>query len=506
MKLIIKNYGAIKEASIDLSKKLYLFVGYNNTGKTYLTKLIYEIFNPDTLSAFSSSEFNTFDNEKDIEDLILTQKIIDTILEDFSNYLKEEVVIKRLLKLNTQTSDLEKLHIAFKYDIETIENSELKSNSELKVAGLSTVAFNVIKEKKSLKLKIEQWNKGEFLSAIIPDDKEELFQSYFDKFFKKDDSKEAFSSFINVMNNSTNICLLLNLLLQIDEKPFFLPSNRDFILENAEALKTKVDETTKEIAKLAVDLLGTGDTNKEQISNLLARKLENAQPSYIQELSDEILKLRSNKDEGFIIQGTSFYDDLLEKLTKLLGGEIIYEKASAISNSYEKFKLHQGAEKVIKMDLASSSVNQLSPLFLFFKYLAKAERNFLMIDEPEENLHPQNQILLINLLMEFIANNNRLLITTHSPLIAEVINNYLVLSQLTNKEEIIKERGLPQIDITADNVGIYHFAGEKVFEQRIDKYGALVTSFKLAQDDVYDFGGELGDLMFKQLARESNKA
>ena len=128
MKLIVKNYGAIKEASIDLSKKLYLFVGYNNTGKTYLTKLIYEIFNPDTLNDFSSSKFNTFESEDKFE-LILTGELIDNILKDFSNYLREEVVIKKLLKLGTSTLELEKLHIEFEYDIETVKNSELKSNS-----------------------------------------------------------------------------------------------------------------------------------------------------------------------------------------------------------------------------------------------------------------------------------------------------------------------------------------------------------------------------------------
>jgi predicted ATPase len=58
-----------------------------------------------------------------------------------------------------------------------------------------------------------------------------------------------------------------------------------------------------------------------------------------------------------------------------------------------------------------------------------------MIDEPEENLHPENQILLVNLLLEFLTTNNRLLITTHSPLVAEVVNNYLILGQLENKEK-----------------------------------------------------------------------
>ncbi len=35
MKILVKNLGAIKQAEIDLSKKLTVFCGPNGTGKTY---------------------------------------------------------------------------------------------------------------------------------------------------------------------------------------------------------------------------------------------------------------------------------------------------------------------------------------------------------------------------------------------------------------------------------------------------------------------------------------
>jgi predicted ATP-dependent endonuclease of OLD family len=97
MKLVVKNYGAIKEGTIDLSKKLYLFVGYNNTGKTYLTKLIYEIFNPDTLNDFSNSNYNEFKYEN-VGKLELTKALIDAVLKNYSNYLQEVVILISLQK------------------------------------------------------------------------------------------------------------------------------------------------------------------------------------------------------------------------------------------------------------------------------------------------------------------------------------------------------------------------------------------------------------------------
>jgi predicted ATPase len=38
MKLTVNNLGAIKKGTIDLDKSVYLFVGYNNSGKTYMSK------------------------------------------------------------------------------------------------------------------------------------------------------------------------------------------------------------------------------------------------------------------------------------------------------------------------------------------------------------------------------------------------------------------------------------------------------------------------------------
>ena len=45
MNIRIQNLGAIKEACIDLNKKLTVFCGPNNTGKTYVSYIIYALTN-----------------------------------------------------------------------------------------------------------------------------------------------------------------------------------------------------------------------------------------------------------------------------------------------------------------------------------------------------------------------------------------------------------------------------------------------------------------------------
>jgi len=103
--------------------------------------------------------------------------------------------------------------------------------------------------------------------------------------------------------------------------------------------------------------------------------------------------------------------------------------------------------------------------------------------------------------LEFSA-NNRLLITTHSPLVTEVINNYLVLSQLDNKNSLLEELGLSDVHISPSNTGIYYFQGESITEHKVEQYGTTFTSFKFAQDRVYSISETLSDLMFSQLNKK----
>ena len=69
MKIEIKNLGAVKSATIDISKKLNLFCGPNGTGKTYIAYAIYDIFKSD----FHIGTNEIFDNL--VGELVKNKKI-----------------------------------------------------------------------------------------------------------------------------------------------------------------------------------------------------------------------------------------------------------------------------------------------------------------------------------------------------------------------------------------------------------------------------------------------
>ena len=127
--------------------------------------------------------------------------------------------------------------------------------------------------------------------------------------------------------------------------------------------------------------------------------------------------------------------------------------------------------KELDMYLSSSTANQLTTLYLYLKYWAGKSDNFLIIDEPEENLHPKNQIALLDILMKFAdRNNNRVLVTTHSPLMAEAVNNHAHISFLQDKGENVEELLAGNEDFTPhenlkfDDYGVYFFDGEGIEE------------------------------------------
>lgn len=490
MKLVVKNFGPIKEAVIDLSKKHYFFVGYNNTGKTYMSKLIYDIFSKKNSNDFAEFSDKVFRQNKD-GNLVLTDKIIKDVIEEFAVFLRTKV-ITRSLKVNRSSNFiLKNLEIYFQYDIKEIKELHLSSKvtigflmkKEDNPEGNFDILF-IEKKENSLLLELSQSdNNYDTLPSHIVDSM----------------PKKVFTNHIKTATKNVILQSVLSLLLQNQETPFFLPANRSFILENANVLIVDESQKQREFVEKLRDLSENPPENMDRIKVLLSKGYESNQTVHISNLIAEISKLRGNNNEDFIQNGTTFYDDLLVRLAKTMGGSIEMAKMSSFSNYKEQFVLSNTDNQTLDLFLASSSANQLSILYLYLKYWAKASNNFLILDEPEENLSPLNQVRILDLLLDFAnKNNNKILVTTHSPLLGQMLNNYLTLGQLENRAEIAEQLGFQDKNVNPENTGIYYFNGETVSETTISNYGAIYQSFKSVEEEVYQINDYLGNLMIQQ--------
>ncbi len=124
MKLIINKFPPITgRCEIDLSKKLTLFVGHNNSGKTYISQLIWGIYN---IKATPLVAFNQTNKEpipvQGKMDIALDDVYLDKLSKMFTKYLVENEIPKIFKKdiecdieIKIEESDLKNMAIQYTY-------------------------------------------------------------------------------------------------------------------------------------------------------------------------------------------------------------------------------------------------------------------------------------------------------------------------------------------------------------------------------------------------------
>ncbi|MBP0016451.1 MAG: AAA family ATPase [Cyanobacteria bacterium SBLK] len=472
MKLLIKNLGPIKNNTqeIDLSKRFYVFVGVNNSGKTYVSQLLWTIFDDKTIHRFarhlSNKEVMNIKIEKNFE---ITEVFVKNILENFAEFLKNE--LSSTYNISYNLAFIQNIELLFQFSIEELKTTSVTINalsgSEEKLPEEYLEYLTVTKDVDSLVFQIETKKISESLMNMF--------------------SENSLSEIENKIDSTKKELIIqstITILLKQFYETFFLPASRSFYpsfyryiydieRRNHEEFKQKISNLLEETE---------GNPTNKDIESLRKSSLFTRRPytKPINQAIEDVYSLNINPEE------VSHYINLVERLAEVMGGDILMKSLEGIAPIEFFFKPHK-QEKDLPMYLASSSVNQLSLLYLYFKYWVAEENNFLMMDEPEENLHPANQVLLLELLLDFAnQNDNRVLITTHSPLLANALNNYVYLDILKNDldcdlDDIIEEHDLPissSTSIARDDVGVYFFNGKKIIEYDSGYYSIYFRDFQ----------------------------
>ena len=185
----------------------------------------------------------------------------------------------------------------------------------------------------------------------------------------------------------------------------------------------------------------------------------------------------------------------LTKLTTLIEGNISIDKSEELGMADISYTHKSGTN--LPMYLSSSMVNQLATVYLYFKYWYTKDNSFLLLDEPEMNLHPQKKIEFTKILLDF-ASSNKLLIATHSSTLAKSIINNIHLFDLKEKKEniqdFVEENGLKMdfdIDLKSNDIGIYFFNGKTIVPYKRDNNSNIhfgtFTEIEELQAKQYDY-------------------
>lgn len=497
MKIEVKNFGPIKKGQIDLDKKVTVFVGNNNSGKSYMSQLMWSLNSSENILSFNGTD--SIPNPIGNKSIIVTKEIAVKIIEAYSVFLRNNV-LPDLFNVKKDFFSIGNFSIFFLNFIDEFL-IKLKNTSfsfyypyqkEGEMQGYYTGYYSFKKAMNSFQILIET------NVYTIPKNLHEISDkelSEIPSYTAINDTKDM--DFFKQEIAKTIIEIIFNGNL-FDEKykTFFLPANRVFY----PSYYKQIYSVAKEEKDLIDSRLKKGFT-LDSLKALLKTPYSKA----VDDLIREIYELNKTQNES------GFYPDLLIELKEIIGGDIIVKSVEGIAPVEFFLKLDDGKE--LDMYMSSSSANQLATLNLYLKFWAEEKENFLIIDEPEENLHPENQIKLINLLMKFADRGNKILITTHSPLITDHINNYANLSYLNeageNTEHLIAEGNTEMAAIKKikhADYGVYFFNGDSIKEYEIGDYGAYFRDFALAEEKVKDMSNTLRDNIYKNINEKARKS
>lgn len=383
MKVKVQNLGIIKEADIDLGKRLLVFCGPNNTGKTYISYLLYALTN---MSLAVQTKFSAEQLQQIVDGLILDYTFD---IESLYQYREKQLrLIEQNLgvifgmaddKVKSFFSTFSIQYVTTRDEYETRLVSESfsfnikKKNISLKITKLSDSSIVRIENVSEVDIPVEE---------LLPVLQYQLM-GYIYKYLS---------------------------LYPISSSEIF-PVERNSIYTFNKELSLRRNIVLDQIQEL-----GTG--SKIDPVEIMNRRVTRY-PMAIRDglaVADDLVNIQSSKSK---------YADLADEIEqKLLNGQVLLSKDGEV-----QFASNKAKSKKIPIHLSASIVKTLSSLTFYLRYRAQ-DNDLVIIDEPELNLHPDCQILLVRVFGMMLNRGFRMLISTHSDYVIREINNLIMLSSL----------------------------------------------------------------------------
>ncbi len=211
------------------------------------------------------------------------------------------------------------------------------------------------------------------------------------------------------------------------------------------------------------------DVPVDQRDLMMARHSESLN-HYIRFLRNAKNRIKSNGE--FHDQAVALQRDIAKVNYKVSDEGVITARPTA--------KPNQRSGQELGIHLASSTVKNLYGLWAWLESSA-APGAYLMIDEPELNLHPDNQRLVARLLARLVNRGIRVVISTHSDYIVREVNNMIMLgSEFPERADMEREFGYDDAGserLRAEDVVAYHFTDKGVAKCAISpEFGVEVQS------------------------------
>lgn len=407
MKIKLKNLGAIRQAELSLGE-LTIICGGNNTGKTYATHATYGFF--DYLRTNTA-----FPVHQDDIDRLFSEGATQLSLEPYVNDLHKQLA-------QSAKNYSKALHKVFAGSEQHFDDSLLAFQEvpdRIRLKDRPELTFGTA-NKSVLTLKTNEKLDGIEIKLIVD---------------KTDVDLPSKHLVEDMIRNGIGQILMSSLI----PRPFLASAERT----GAAIFQKELDFTRNRL----VEMLGDKSTKLHPMQFL--GKFSGEYPLAVRRNVDFIRDLPSiTNRESFLYKE---HPDLLAAFADIIGGEYKVSKDGEV-------QYHPSANKRIKLSLveSSSAVRSLLDIGFYLRHVA-APGDLLMIDEPELNLHPENQRRVARLFGRLINLGIKVFITTHSDYIVKELNTLIMLSQGETRLTVLaeQEKYLPSELVSADKVKVY---------------------------------------------------
>ncbi|MBI1748294.1 MAG: ATP-binding protein [Acidobacteria bacterium] len=448
MRLQIDNLGYIHRADI-CTRPLTIVCGKNNTGKTYLSYTIYGL-----LSFLQQSR--PFQIEREVLDN-LRQK--GTAQLDLRKYADE----KQLTNVFQHISEQFTQHL----------NRVFSSPEGEFAAAQVTVTPNSFSPELSRPMKIDfQLSKKNTITVTKP----EGATTADVVLLNQDDAPPPPSHVLSVVINRALCGLVFG---NYFKNPFVITSERTGI----ELFSKELDIRKNVVIDSLVEGKGKIGDPFDLIDKYISRY-----PIAIKDNIDYVRDhQRLRKTNSFLVRSPDESEALFEAWGQIMGG-----KLSIIANQLIFVPKERVNRKQVRvpMYLGSSAIKSLVAFDLYLRHIAQPD-DMLMIDEPELNLHPDNQRRMARLLARLVNKGVNVFITTHSDYILKEINSLLLLANQFPKREALMEKYAYVKDevLKPESIGVFVMRGHKAEAVTVTDKGMELSVFDeviINQNDATD--------------------
>ena len=407
LKIELENFGVLKQAEFTLGR-LTILCGKNNTGKTYATYALYGFL----------------DTWRGLIDFKITKRQVRSLFMGGGIKIRLTEYVNKADRLLAQVSRRYLTQLLEQRIFAATEGLFQNSKFFVKTGPVSGLDYNLSGEV------------GHSPERGIIYSKKEGSDELIIRLALKGDQDEDISSFF--LEAWINAAIGTAIFSDYFPNTFIASAERT----GASIFRQELDFARNRL----IEQIRQMDQTISPLQQML--ESEQSYPLPIEQNVNFIRRLENiARRQSFIAKEHS---DILTRFADIIGGSYIVTENDQLSY------IPTGAKKELKMVESSSAVRSLLDIGFYLRHVAQ-KGDLLMVDEPELNLHPENQCRIARLFASLVNIGIKVFITTHSDYIIKELNTLIMLNHdKPHLKNIAEENGYQEAElIRSDQVKVY---------------------------------------------------